>query len=302
MTNLPLDVLAVYGAAIVWLALLVNDARRDAYRASLWFGLAFLLALNLRYLVDGAPDAIAFFVSIYDVFDHLGLGASQTAPALATCPDNNCSLWGARYTDHASWGVAFHDRFLNGPAVRSYLLYAHLTFNSIVFVLMHVQLARPGGAGGARGHGVLGRVSFVLLTLGTGCAVWLAAELGPVSAYGGALSKYGFWFMSACVYGCAVAGVIAIRGGDAARHRVWMFRFAGSMWGAFWLFRVMLVVTGPLFRAWETVSLLLSIWLSAPLGILIAEILRRRWDRRASGAPAPAGAVAWAGSRRDVAG
>ena len=127
-----------------------------------------LLVLNLRYLVDGAPDAIAFFVSIYDVFDHLGLGPSETAPALATCPDNNCSLWGARYTDHSSWGVAFHDRFLNGPAMRSYLLYAHLVFNSIVFVLMHVQLAKPGGAGGARGHAVLGRVSFVLLTLGTG--------------------------------------------------------------------------------------------------------------------------------------
>jgi hypothetical protein len=55
-----------------------------------------------------------------------------------------------------------------------------------------------------------------------------------------------------------------------------MIRFAGSMWGAFWLFRLMLIVTGPLLRQWESLSLLLSIWLSAPLGIAIAEWMRRR--------------------------
>jgi hypothetical protein len=34
-------------------------------------------------------------------------------------------------------------------------------------------------------------------------------------------------------------GVLAIRKGDRVARRVWMIRFAGSMWGAFWLFRVM---------------------------------------------------------------
>ena len=69
-------------------------------------------------------------------------------------------------------------------------------------------------------------------------------------------------------------------------HRVWMIRFVGAMYGAFWLFRALLVVTGPLFREWETVSLLISIWASAPLGLLIAEGLRRRWDSRSSKASA----------------
>jgi hypothetical protein len=62
---------------------------------------------------------------------------------------------------------------------------------------------------------------------------------------------------------------------------VWMIRFAGSMWGAFWLFRLMLIVTGPLLRQWESLSLLLSIWLSAPLGIAIAEWMRLRLATRA---------------------
>ncbi len=91
---------------------------------------------------------------------------------------------------------------------------------------------------------------------------------------------YGFWFMSLCVYGCAVMGVAKIRKGDAKAHRIWMIRFVGSMWGAFWLFRVMLFVLGPLLRNWEAAALLICVWSSAPLGIAIAEGCRRRLDRR----------------------
>lgn len=291
------DVLAVYAAVAVWAVLAAIGYRRNAYALPLGFGIVLLLLLNLRYLVDGIADGIAFFVGIYDVTDNLGLAPGDTAQALATCPDNRCSVWGARYPNHPSWGVAFHERFLNGPDLRSTLLYGHLVLNSIVFVLMHVQMLRPGTAAHAPLHRLLGRVSFLCLTVGTVCAVWLAAEHGPVREYGGDLSKYGFWFMSACVYGCAVMGVVAVRGGDTAAHRVWMIRFAGSMWGSFWLFRLMLLVTGPLLREWESASLLISIWGSAPLGILLAEVLRRRWERHAHGArptaaTLPAGAAA----------
>jgi hypothetical protein len=113
-----------------------------------------------------------------------------------------------------------------------------LSFNSIVFVLMHVQLWRPGTGNNAAWHRIIGRVSFLCLTLGTASAVWLAGSHGSVSEYGGYLSMVGFWSMSLCVYACAVMGVLAIRRGDKLMHRIWMFRFAGSMWGAFWLFRV----------------------------------------------------------------
>ena len=286
MADLPLDVLAVYAAFVIWVALWLRDIKRQSYTPTVIFGTVFLLALNVRYLIDGAADGIAFFVSIYDVFDNLGLAATESAPALATCANNACSMWGEHYLNHSSWGVAFHDRFLNGPALRSNLLYAHLTFNSIVFVLMHIQLARPGGAADRGGwHRTLGKISFALLTLGTASAVWLAAEHGEVGPYGGDLAKYGFWSMALCVYACAIMGVVAIKKGDAQTHRVWMIRFAGSMWGSFWLFRMMLLVTGPLLREWETASILISIWFSAPLGVLIAEMFRIRWDRRAK-APA----------------
>ncbi|MEL7157434.1 MAG: DUF2306 domain-containing protein [Actinomycetota bacterium] len=272
------DVLAVYLALAVWGALLVHGIRARRYRPFLVFGVVILLALNVRYFIEGPPAAIAFFIGIYDVFDNLGLGRDEGAPALATCVDNACTVWGDRYVQHPSWGVAFHDRFLNAPPLRTNLLYGHIALNSIAFVLLHHQLFRPGVGPARARHRLVGRISFAALTGGTVCAVWLASEHGSVEAYGGSLSTWGFYSMSAFVYATAVMGVVSIRRGDTAAHRRWMIRYAGAMWGSFWLFRVLLVVTGPLLRNVDTLSIQLSIWLSAPLGIAIAEAFRTRWS------------------------
>ena len=270
------DVLVLYGALVVWVALLIGGVRKRRFWPFVGFGILLMLVLNVRYFIEGPPAAIAFFVGIYDVFDNLGLSSDEGAPALAQCVDNACTVWGDRYVNHPSWGVAFYDRFVNGTSTRTNLLYGHIFFNSIAFVLVHIQLARPGIGDRRNRHRMLGRISFAVLTLGTICAVWLASEHGAVDEYGAQLAELGFYSMSAIVYLTAVVGVLAARQGDADKHRVWMIRHIGSMWGAFWLFRVMLVVTGPLLRNYETVSLLLSIWLSAPLGVLLAEYLFRR--------------------------
>jgi len=284
---IPYGVIAVYAALAIWAGLLISGLRTKQFWPFLIFGLGLLLFLNIRYVIEGVPDGIAFFIGIYDVLINIGVDQSAGAAAMMACPDNNCTVWGETFTQHPAWGVAFHERFLNGPDLRTNLLYGHLICNSVVFVLMHIQLARPGGVSGW--HRLLGRTSFAFLTVGTGCAVWLASEHGPVGEYGGSLSAWGFYSMSFFVYGTAIMGVLAIRKGDAENHRIWMIRFAGSMWGAFWLFRVMLFVLDPIFRNQEAVAIQLCIWLSAPLGILIAEIVRRRvLDRRAL----PAAAVA----------
>jgi len=168
----------MYVALAVWVGLLVQAYRKGSYWLFAIFGIGILLVLNVGYFINGVPDSIAFFIGIYDVLDNLG---TNGAPALASCPDNACSVWGDRYTNHPSWGVA-----------------------------------------------------------------------------------------------CAVMGVLAIRNGDHANHRIWMIRFVGAMWGAYWLFRVMLFVLGPLLRQWDSAAILSCIWFSAPLGILIAEFVRRK--------------------------
>lgn len=270
------DVLVFYGLLVIWAVLLANGVRSGNYRWFLGFGVLIALGLNIRYFIEGQAASIAFFIGIYDVFDNLGLDRGDSAPALAQCVDNACTVWGERYENHPSWGVAFYDRFANASTWRSNLLYGHIAFNSVAFVLMHYQLMRPPTAATKARHRLAGRMAYGSLVLGTIGAVLLASEHGEVSAYGGMLAELGFYSMSAFVFTTATVGVLAARSGDVVRHRKWMMWWAGSMWGSFWLFRVMLVVTGPLLRQWESASILLSIWLSAPLGILLAEFLRRR--------------------------
>lgn len=278
------QVLVFYGGLVAWTALLALGLRRRSWEAFLGFGIVLLLALNVRYFIEGATGGIAFFIAIYDVLDNLGINANDPPAALAACPDNACTVWGDRYTQHPSWGVAFHERFVTASTWRSGLLYTHIGFNSIAFVLMHIQMLRPG-TGSNRGlHRMLGRISFGAVTLGTLAAILLASEHSPVSEYGGVGSMLGFYSMSLFVYGCAVMMVRAIRGGDVEAHRKWTMRFAGSMWGAFWLFRVMLFVLHPILRNYESVALLICIWGSAPLGILIAEAIRRRSASSEAGA------------------
>jgi len=276
---IPIGVIAFYGALVVWAGLLLVGLKRRAFGPFLVFGVALLVVLNARYAIEGAANSIAFFIGIYDVLDNAGVSGATSAAALAACPDNQCSVWGSRYPVHPSWGVAFYERFSQGNGLRASLLYGHIFANSLAFVLMMVQLFRPGTGSRPQQHRALGYVSLASLTIGVVCACLLASEHGSVAHYGGYLSTLGFWFMGVCVYACAIMGLVGIRRRDVASHRKWMIRYAGSMWGAFWLFRVMEFVLGPLLRNFDTASILICIWFSAPLGILIAEFIRRRAAR-----------------------
>jgi len=277
--SLPIGVLMIYAALAVWVALLIRGLRRQSFRPFMLFGVGLMLYLNIGYFIWGVPASIASFVGIYDVLMNVGLSPTTQAAAVSTCADNACTVWGERFLNHSAWGAAFYDRFANGPEFRSTLLYGHIGFNSVVFVLMHIQLFKPGYGKDSRPHKLLGRVTFLFLTLSLICAVWLASEHAPVAEYGGRLSEFGFYSMAACVYGCAIMGIFSIWAGDTEKHRVWMFRFIGSMWGSFWLFRIILFVIDPLLRNVEAAALLIVIWGSAPMGILLAEVIRRRLDR-----------------------
>ena len=275
---MPVATLGVYLALVIWAGLLANGFRTGGWRPFLIFGVGFLLVLNLGYFINGQPASIAHFISIYDLLDNLGVNPAVGAPALAACAENACST--SSHALHPSWGVAFYERFLNADALTTNLLYGHIGFNSVAFVLMHVQLFRPGYGAAKASHSLIGKLTFVAVTFGTICAVWLASQHAPIDSYGGVWSSWGFYEMSAVVWGCAAMGAAAAIRGDADAHRVWMIRFIGAMWGAFWLFRVMLFVLGPLLREWDAAAIQVCIWFSAPLGVLIAEVIRRRLDSR----------------------
>ena len=102
----------------------------------------------------------------------------------------------AAYALHQSWGVAFFDRFASAPVMRTNALYLHLVCNSIVFVLMHVQLLWSGKPGIKTAHAWLGRATLLFLTLGTVAALYLASEHDTVQSYGGVWAEWGFYSMS----------------------------------------------------------------------------------------------------------
>ena len=284
--GIPFGVVAIYFALFIWVGLLVRAIRFRDFRHVILFGLALAVYLNVRYLIEGAPAGIAFFIGIYDVVNNIFIGTEMPG-GMAACggASDACSVWGDRFLWHTSWGVAFYERFSEGPAFRSTLLYTHLTFNTLAFLLLHAQMARPGRSFAGVSHKILGRITFACMAIGVACAVWLASQHGPVTEYGGGWAEYGFYSMAAFVFVTATLGVVSIRKGDRAGHRVWMWRFAGSMWGSFWLFRAMLLVLDPLLREYESAAILICIWASAPLGIIIAEMIRRHIDNRAA-APA----------------
>ena len=139
---IPFGVIAVYCALVVWTGLLLAGLKRGAFGAFLVFGIALLVVLNARYAIERAPNSIAFFIGIYDVPDNFGASDPSSAAALATCPNNQCTVWGDLYQYHPSWGVAFYERFLHGSGLRTNLLYGHIFFNSLAFVLAMVSFPR----------------------------------------------------------------------------------------------------------------------------------------------------------------
>ena len=234
-----------------------------------------MLYLSTGHVSFGVTASITSSIGIYDVLINFDLQSANEAAAVSTCENSSCTVWGDRFANHSAWAAAFYERFANGPQLRSNLLVGHVVFNSMVFVLMYIQLFKPGYGPAGFNHKILGRVSFAFLTIGLFCAVWLASEHAPVAEYGGRWTEFGFYSIATFVYGAATMGIIAIRSGDCEKHRIWMYRFVGSMSGSFLLFRVILFVIDPLLRNYEVAALLIVIWASAPLGIIIAEVIRR---------------------------
>mmetsp|Transcript_29999 Transcript_29999/g.72036 ORF Transcript_29999/g.72036 Transcript_29999/m.72036 type:complete len:312 (+) Transcript_29999:302-1237(+) len=259
------------------------------YHSFVQYMIGLTIMLNVRYFTEGPTQGIAFFVGIYDVLHNLAAGPNPNATAaLIPCyPDDPaCSVMEGYYDYHPKWGVAFHHRFQFAPAWRTQLLLVHIACNTLAFCLMTLQIYVPAKRGAAQGggkkenqqHRVLGRIASGSLVVGVLSACLLSLEHGSVDDYGGKMATYGFNLMGIFVLLPAFMGMRAIIvDRNVPAHARWMFRCAGSMWGAFWIFRGMELVLGPLLTNFHVLSIQLCVWCSAPIGLAIAEaILRSR--------------------------
>mmetsp|Transcript_11863 Transcript_11863/g.17765 ORF Transcript_11863/g.17765 Transcript_11863/m.17765 type:complete len:300 (+) Transcript_11863:54-953(+) len=267
----------IYGFVVVWIIVAIVEKSK---RWTLRFSVGLILILNIRYLVEGLDNGIAFFVGIYDVVDHLGLETNAQVKAHVECTNNTkCSILKDVYSTHPSWGVAFYDRFVSKttPLNQTVRLYCHIIFNTIAFLLLHVQLFLiPGNKqNNKKMHRILGRITLLCTLIGTGSAASLASEHDTIHAYGGSLSKYGFYSMAFVVLFTGLMTAKAAIFQQLHLHRIWSIRYAGSMYGSFWIFRLTLLLLDPIFRhTQEYLAIQLVIWLSAPLGVFLAEYIR----------------------------
>ena len=276
-------VVTFYASLVLWLGTLVSGLRKTTGFGPFFIvGLCIMLSLNLRYVFEGAAGGLTLIVSIYDVVANIGLKEGDELPVtMSTCEGNHCTLWGDTYKAHSEWTVVLYERFLKGPEMSRKLLYGHLVLNTVAMVLMHLQMFRPGGRKGGEWHAVIGRIWFVCLTISIACACALATEHVSVKEYGGQVSTWGFYSMSATVWIPAALAVREIRNGNVSNHRVWMFRHAGAIWGAFYGFRLAMLVIEPLLRNYQLAAWLIATYFSAPVGFLGGEIIRRRLDHGA---------------------
>ena len=112
-----IDLLIAFFASLVGaITLLLLGIFKDKkfYHTFVQYIVGLTIVLNSRYFIDGPPQAIAFFVGIYDVFHNLAASSNSSTPvALVPClPDDpTCSILSSSYDKHPNWAVTFHHRF-----------------------------------------------------------------------------------------------------------------------------------------------------------------------------------------------
>lgn len=271
------SVILLYVFLVIWMFSLLFARKTGRWLPTILMGIAGVIVLNSRYVLGGVDEGIRFFVSIADPF--VNFGSDGASAVTATCPANdNCSYWGEAYTNHASWTIAFRERFVGGPEWRNTLLLGHIIFNTIALILATLQIFRPGNR--FKSHKAIGVVVLVSVSISLFCAGWLTSELRGVAAYGGIWGEFGLYFLSFCVLTPAFMGIAAAAKGNHRAHRIWMWRFVGAIWGSYWIFRLEAMLIDLLVRDIEGLPLAVPAWTSGVIGIVIGELIRRHLDQR----------------------
>lgn len=274
-------VVGVYAALGSGLGLLAMKRYRHGFHLLA----ALACYLNFQYGLYGVAQPISFFVSVFDVGHSLGVEDFSQLQGMSKCSSNNTCTQLGQYEYHPAWAADFYDRFVLGDAFRRARLYLHIWMNTVALVLGLVQFRADLRKAYPRVHRLVGWLATAFCSVSICSAMTLAVEHGPVESYGGNAAVAGWFEMAACVLVPLIMGVRKARQRDFAAHRRWMVRWSGAMWGAFLVFRAIFLVLGPLLRWHKNACILIAIWVSAPIGMAVAELTM-------NGARKPVGKVA----------
>ena len=104
----------------------------------------------------------------------------------------------------------------------------------------------------------------------------MGMEHHEVKEFGARGAVAGWVSMYLCVMVPLVLCIRAAMTKQIEAHKVWMVRFHGALWGAFWAFRIHFIVAGPIFIHSINATTLIAIWGGAPTGIAVAEWASKR--------------------------
>lgn len=237
------------------------------------FFLCLFLTFNLRYLVD-LSGSIKIFTAIYDPLTNIFVQNPEENFTVSRCENNKCSF--SNYEYHNNWAVTFYDRFTKfGSENNQILLKVHVLFNSLSWFLMMFQVSSYIRNKSITGHKLIGYIAILFQFIGTYSAIILSSDHDKEANYGGIYSRIGFLQMGlTCMILTAIGGYY-IQTGNVEKHKIWMNRAYGAMWGSFFIFRLIEFIAGPLAAYLNSeyfkYPVLINIWFSAIIGVLIAE-------------------------------
>jgi len=183
-----------------------------------------VLILTSRYFILGTEKGTHLFADIQDfAFGLHGLN-STSAPAL----------------------IAVRNHIVSNYINQEKIFRIHVICTGLAWGLMPFQLWASFRKSDYNRHKQLGWFILSVLAIGMITSFWIARPIRDIEEAGGMTTEFGFYGMAIATSFCAIMGVIKIKQGKIEEHRNWMVRAYGTMWGAFFWFRIGMVVFLPL--------------------------------------------------------
>lgn len=157
----------------------------------------------------------------------------------------------------------------------------HVITTGLAWALMPLQIWKSFRKRDMQRHRNLGYLVLSCLAVGMVSSPFLARPIRELELGGGMTSEIGFYGMAVATSYCAAMGLWTVKEGRIEEHKQWMVRAYGIMWGAFFWFRIAMVILLPLMpdKYHHVFGLIANLsWMSGWIGADIALSISSKKD------------------------
>lgn len=175
---------------------------------------------------------------------YLFVGIEKGGHLFADVQDWSFSLHGLNNT--AVPGIrAFREHLVSNYVAQANIFRAHVAATALAWTLMPFQIWKTFRNNDIERHRTMGYFVLACLTIGMVASLFLARPVREVEALGGLTSEIGFYGMAVSTSYCASMGLYMVKQGCIQEHKQWMVRAYGTIWGAFFWFRIISISVLP---------------------------------------------------------